>query len=279
MLDHASTPHTPLMQDPAFVQALRMCGQKPVTLPGGLTILQRRFAGLRVVMLPRASPPADLTAQLRHVGLHRSLIVLSPELPCRLGRSLRVMKPRTLSVLPLSGCAKSRRDALHPKWRNQLVRAEGHHLTVTRNRLDPDPKGMVLKLETAQSAARGYLNWPVALTSAFALTAPDQTHVFAASHRGESVAHMVFLTHGQSATYHIGHITNEGRHLCAHNLLLWRAASHFARSNVRDIDLGVLDGRTPGLDRFKRRAGGQPRRTGGTHLVWPGFTQPALAQA
>jgi hypothetical protein len=88
--DHA------LMQDRSFAAALLMCGEHPVTLPWGLTLLNRRVAGVPVLMLPRAAPPPDLGAQLAREGLHRRLLILSPEQPAPMPRSLRVASPRTL---------------------------------------------------------------------------------------------------------------------------------------------------------------------------------------
>ena len=79
---------------------------------------------------------------------------------------------------------------------------------------------------------------------------------------------MLFLSHGSSATYHIGHITPRGKALCAHNLLLWEAGRHLAHLGCRSLDLGRLDPRTPGLDRFKLRGGAQRQETGGTYLIW-----------
>ncbi len=268
MLDDARLPDRALMQDPAFAQAMRLCGQTPVHLPGGLMLLQRRIAGLRIVMVPRAIPPPDLLDQLSALGLHRCPVILSPDVPCALPRSIRLLRPRDICVMSLAGSDADRRARLHPKWRNQVTRAERLNLTVSRSALSPDPDDPVLVTETRQAQARGYANWPAALTAAFAAAAPAQTHLFRATQAGRTVAHMLFLTHGASATYHLGHITADGRRLCAHNLLLWQAASHLARMGCRSLDLGLLDSRTPTLNRFKLRSGGIRRQTGGTHLLW-----------
>ena len=272
MVDEARLPFShSLLQDPAFARALRLCGQQPLHLPCGLMVLQRRIAGLRVVMLPRAAPPPDLMDQLAALGLRRCPVILSPEVPCPLPRCLRLARSRDIAVLPLAGSETERRHLLHPKWRNQLKRAEAAGLTVTHGPLPPDPEGAVLARETLQARARGYANWPAPLTAAFAAAAPAQTHLFRASHAGQPVAHMLFLTHGQTATYHLGHTSAEGRSCCAHNLLLWQAGLHLGQQGITHLHLGLLDRRTPGLDRFKLRSGAIRQPTGGTHLLWHPF--------
>jgi len=269
MFDEALAPRShPLMQDPAFAAALRLCGQAPVQLSGGLTVLQRRVAGVPLAMLPRAIPPPDLSRQLEEVGLHRRPLILSPERPCPLPFAVRLAGSRVRAVLTLDEDAAALRARLHPKWRNQLGAAEGRSVRVIRTRLPADPDSPVLATETAQSRARGYANWPVALTAAFAAVAPRQTHLFQAIANGDVVAHMLFLTHGSGATYHIGHITPRGKAVCAHNLILWEAARHLARLGCCHLDLGILDDSTPDLNRFKLRTGARQQKTGGTHLIW-----------
>ena len=260
---------TPLMQDPAFAAALRLCGEAPVTLPCGLTLLSRRIAGLPVLMLPRACPPADLTAQLAAIGLHRRPLILSPQTCCALPRALRIAPPRALMSVDLRADADARRAALHQNWRHQLGRAVRHDIRILHRPLTQDHP--LPALDAAQARQRGYAGWPVALTRAFARAAPDQTHVFTALHRGHRVAHMLFLTHGSRATYHIGHTSAAGRAHHAHNLVLWTAMNALAAQGITQLDLGPQT--TPQIDRFKRRAGAVATLTGGTWLRWTPLTR------
>ncbi len=260
--DHA------LMQDPAFASALRRCGQKPVTLPGGLIVLLQRMAGLKVAMLPRAVPPDDIADQLRELKLHRCPLILSPDTLCKMPRGLRLRPPRDLAWLDLSGGAGQCRAQMHPKWRNQLRVAENHDIKITCKPLKPDPSSQILMQEKAQSHQRGYLNWPAPLTASFAAIAPEQTHLFSAQYEGQTIAHMLFLTHGSAATYHIGQTTPKGRILNAHNLILWRAIQRFANLGCLRLDLGILDPKTPALNHFKLRTGAIRHQTGGTYLCW-----------
>ncbi|AXI46221.1 GNAT family N-acetyltransferase [Sulfitobacter sp. SK012] len=264
-----ATPATPghaLHQDPSFAAALSLCGQAPVTLPGGLILLHRKLAGIPVAMLPRADPPPDLLAQLKDVGLSRIPLILSPERPLGHMRALRLRKGISTAIIDLQQSDTVRRAALHQKWRNQLCRAEASLLRVTSASLKPDH--ILLSLNEDQARKRGYANWPAPLTAAFASTAPDQTRLFTASLNGTKVAHMLFLRHGHRATYHIGHSTQQGRAHHAHNLLLWTASCWLAVRGSTSLDLGLLNDSTPSHTRFKLRAGARPQLMGGTWLRW-----------
>jgi len=258
-----------LMQDRAFAAALMLCGQSPVLLPSGLLLLSRRIAGVPVLMLPRAVPPPDLSAQLAQAGLQRRPLILSPERPCQMPRAIPLSPALSLWKLDLTAPRAARRAALHQNWRHQLGQAEASPLRVLHRPLNPDHP--LLALEAEQARSRRYQNWSPALTAAFAQAAPAQTHLFTALLRGHAVAHMVFLTHGNRATYHIGHTEAEGRRLHAHNLLLWQAMEALAARGITSLDLGVAT--TPGIDRFKRRSGAKAQPTGGTWLRWSPLAQ------
>lgn len=269
MLDHAAPSDHSLLQDPAFAGALRALGQTPLHLPNGQMILSRRLCGLRILMLPRATPPPDLRAQLAAINLHRLPIILSPTSPCALPRGIRLRAPQTRAILDLAPEVGSRRATLHGKWRNALRRAEKSPLRVRRTTLPPDPDHPLLRAEEAQARARGYGNWPSPLTAAFAATAPSQAHLFTAKIGRTAVAQTLFLRHGASASYHIGHTTEIGKAHAAHNLLLWHAMTWFAENGCHSIDLGLVAPNEPGLTRFKMRTGATLRPTGGTWLHWP----------
>ena len=268
MLDAAADIDTPLMQDPAFAEALRLCGTPPVVLPGGLIVLRRRVLGLSVAMLPRARPPEDLPEILGKAGLARLPLVISPERPCAVAGACAILKPRQTALLHLYADPDRQRAAAHGKWRNQLARAEDHGLRVTDASLPGDPSHPLLLAEAEQARTRGYANWPAALTAAFAAAAPRQTRLFRAEQGGRPVAQMLFLLHGNRATYHIGLTSPEGRAVNAHNLLLMRACSWLSARGCVSVDLGLLDPRTPDLNRFKLRSGAVAARTGGTWLRW-----------
>jgi len=216
----------PLMQDPAFANALRAVGQTPLVLPSGLVVLQQRFAGLRVAMVPRAPVPDDIAGQLRRAGVRRLPLILSPETPQRPPRALRLRAPVARAVIDLRIPPAERRRALHVKWRNQLTKAEGANLRVRVTPAPAQASHRIYRLETEQSRTRRYSHWPCALTAAFAALAPEQTHLFTATHLG-----------------HVAYLDKLG---------------------CETLDLGVMNDRTPTLNRFKTRGGAKPHLTGGT---------------
>lgn len=258
-----------LLQDPAFAAALSLCGESPITLPSGHILLNRRVMGMPLLMLPRATPPPNIYEQLRTKNLHRRPLILSPETPGTRARALKISASQTLLHVDLT---RDLRAALHPKWRNQLRHAEASPLRIRHSPLKPDHP--LLTLEETQAKTNRYQNWPRALTTAFATAAPAQTHLFTATLRGHPIAHMLFLTHGHRATYHIGHTTAEGRAHHAHNLTLYTAMTHLARHGCITLDLGLSNPKTPNLTRFKQRSGAHPQQTGGTWLRWSALAPP-----
>lgn len=262
-----------LLQDPAFAAALHLCGESPVTLASGHILLNRRVLGLPFLMLPRATPPVDLHDQLRAQNLHRRPLILSPESPCKPRGAVPISGPHTLLHLDLT---TDLRANLHPKWRNQLRHAEASALRVRHSHLKPGHP--LLKAEETQAKTNRYQNWPRALTTAFATVAQAQTHLFTATLRGHEIAHMLFLSHGHRATYHIGHTSAAGRAHHAHNLTLFAAMTHLARHGHITLDLGVAHPKTPTLTRFKQRTGARLHATGGTWLRYAPFARPLAPQ-
>jgi lipid II:glycine glycyltransferase (peptidoglycan interpeptide bridge formation enzyme) len=84
----------------------------------------------------------------------------------------------------------------------------------------------------------------------------------------DRVAGMMFLIHGQAATYQVGWTSEAGRDLHAHNLMLWRAIEELRERGVRSLDLGgVNTQRSAGIARFKMATGGTVRQLAGSYLL------------
>jgi lipid II:glycine glycyltransferase (peptidoglycan interpeptide bridge formation enzyme) len=78
---------------------------------------------------------------------------------------------------------------------------------------------------------------------------------------------MLFLIHGQVASYHMGWASEEGRTLNAHNALLWKAMAYLKAEGVSRLDLGGVNTHDlPGISRFKLGAGGQVVTLAGTYF-------------
>lgn len=262
----------PLQQHPNFAAALTLLGRPPLTLANGHLMLTRPFpGGLRLNLLSRAALPAP-EALPDLLGPHRAPLILSPEHPApglaRLG-AVPLMTPATLAEIPLADPG-TMRAALHPKWRNRLKQAELLNLRVTIQPMPPDPMHWLLAAEDAQRRARRYRGWPRMLTVGFVAANPSQARLFTAHRNGAPLAAMLFLRHGEAATYHIGHTTGDGRAASAHTLLMWQAMLWHAARGCRSLDLGLIDtDRAAGLARFKLGAGAVPRTLGGTWGWWP----------
>lgn len=74
----------------------------------------------------------------------------------------------------------------------------------------------------------------------------------------EFIAMMMFLKHGQSATYQVGWSSDVGRKHCAHHLLLWRARTMLQEYGVKQLDLGGINDENDGIKKFKEGTGATP---------------------
>ena len=225
---------------------------------------------------------ADLTAEqkaLAYRALKASaplgwprLMLISPDEPGAAGaealglrKLARVMTGYSTVVLDLELELDALRARLDGKWRNRLAAAETSGLKVEIGGVKPRQYAWLLEKEEAQRAARGYRALPAGFAQAYAgaKTAPggaarDALMILRADRSREPAAAMMFLIHGQAATYHIGWTGPAGRQAGAHNLLLWRAIETLKARGVRRLDLGGVDTETgAGLARFKIGAGGE----------------------
>jgi len=72
---------------------------------------------------------------------------------------------------------------------------------------------------------------------------------------GDVIAAMLFLKHGQCATYQIGWTSEVGRKTCAHHFLLWQARLMYDRDDIHKIDLGGINDQEAGITKFKTGTG------------------------
>ncbi|SIS73276.1 GNAT family N-acetyltransferase [Phaeovulum vinaykumarii] len=240
---------------------------------GTCQILRRR--GLRVILRGPAwdaQAPTDARLRRRVLGrLGRGLSVATPEEAASGPGLVPLMTPRFQARLAL-GPEDQMRAAMQGKWRNRLVKAEAEGLKVARltgHAAEPE-LARLLALDSAQAGARGYRSLGAGFLAGWAAVAPKDLWLYLARGRGtaDPLAMMLFLRHGDGATYHIGWSGVEGRQRHAHNLLLWRAMRDLAARGVHHIDLGDLDDeRSPGLARFKLGCGAMPQKLGPTLWV------------
>lgn len=260
----------PLQQSHEFANTLSALGKTYDRLLDG-TIALRHEGRLPLVLLSRCvSLTASLPAQLKVAGLKRSLILLNPDRPdpgyVQLG-AVPLLSPTTIAELNLTG---DLRRNLRQKWRNRLSHAERFGLRVTRQNLPQRSDNWLLRADLAQQCTRGYRNWPLEMTLAYARSNPGKAKLFTAFDRATPIAAILILCHGQSATYHLGHSGPRGRQTSAHNLLMWNAMNWLKSKGYERLDLGPVSTETgAGLTRFKLGTGAAMRRLGGTWLWWP----------
>ena len=176
-----------------------------------------------------------------------------------------VMTPSTLAYLPVDIPSE---DAMHGKWRNRLRKAEASGLHVTRLPNRFEELTWLINAEQAQQKLRGYRALPASFMAAWLANDKSSVLTLAADQGDAPLAAMMFLRHGNTATYHLGWSSDAGRKSHAHNLLLWKAIKRLSTKGVQTLDLGTLETvNAPGLARFKLGSGAKPHRLGATRIL------------
>lgn len=288
----------PLQQQAAYGAALKRLGGKVSNVKtvtfiengavlGTAQVLLRQpifFGG--IAMLPRG--PIWQTS-LSTAKKQSALALLAQEIPLRGFRTLvvnsenpndaaalknhgyiQIITPQHIAEIDLSLPEEIRLGSQSVKWRNRLRAAQKSRLEIDNSSFPDDPSHYLLKSEARQRKTKGYRALPAAFTIAYRRSNPKNTRLFTARLDGETIAAMLFLLHGESASYHIGWTNEVGRHSNAHNLLIWSACNWAANQGFRQLDLGTVDTESaPGLARFKIGTGACVRSLGGTWIHTP----------
>ncbi len=169
--------------------------------------------------------------------------------------------------LDLSIGVDALRAGLHQKWRNQLVRAERERLRV-RDSHGGAALGWLVERHDEHRRRRGFSGPTGTFAAALALlaTKPQDVLILVAERGSDPVAGVLFLRHGDAATYYLAWTSSDGRDAHAHNRLLWEGIERLADSGVRWLDLGGIDASMLGVSRFKLGLGAPPETLTGTWL-------------
>ncbi|MEI7445881.1 MAG: GNAT family N-acetyltransferase [Burkholderiales bacterium] len=253
--------------------------------------LVRRLGGLVPVALcshgpvfAPGTPPArqaEVLAAIRgSAPLRRPRALLyTPELPLEaaagFSRLRRVMTGHSTVRIDLAREPDAIRAAMHGKWRNRLAAAERAGLKVQRVGGRPAQYRWLLERELAQRQRRGYIALPDGFVETFQEAArgdggrgTDPVLTLRVDVGREPAAGMMFLVHGEAATYQVGWASEAGRDADAHNLLLWHGVLALRERGVRTLDLGGVDtARGAGLARFKIGSGGEVLTFAGSYLA------------
>ena len=187
-----------------------------------------------------------------------------------LSRWRRVMTGHSTVVLDLQPELEVLRAQLDGRWRYSLARAEESSLTVHRVGTNAGQYRWLLDAEMQQREQRGLHGLPLQFFDLYVPSRqqPTKTILTLRADVGrDRVAGMMFLIHGESATYQVGWTNDAGREHNAHNLILWNAIQELRERGVRKLDLGgVNTTRSAGIARFKIGTGGQVLSCAGTFI-------------
>jgi hypothetical protein len=282
----------PLQQSEVWAEALRRLGAEVVALgpdTGGHAVLRTLPLLGRTAMISRGGTGLSVAAAgglraalgARHLVIHAETERDGEALACAGFR--RIAPPRRVAELDLDAPPEVLAARMSVKWRNRLRHALGQGLEVRRRPMPPDPRHWLFAAEAEAARRLRVRPMPPVLVAALCDVAPGTGQLFTVTRRGERLAAMLFLRHGDAATYQTGWTSAAGRALSAGNLCLWRAMVELRELGAVRIELGAADADlAPGLTRFKTGAGGVVRPLGGSWLrsAWlPGPRAPRFSRA
>jgi hypothetical protein len=187
-----------------------------------------------------------------------------------LSRWRRVMTGHSTVLLDITPGLDDLRAQLDGRWRYSLARAEESVLTIHRVGTNAGQYRWLLDAEMQQREQRGLHGLPLHFFDLYVPSRqqPAKTILTVRADVGrDRVAGMMFLIHGEAATYQVGWSGDVGREHNAHNLILWRAIEELRERGVRQLDLGgVNTTRSAGIARFKMGTGGQVLTCAGTFI-------------
>ncbi len=224
--------------------------------------------------LPRAVKLAAAEALHKSApakGFHAVLITPDEEEGFEGSRFKRIYTGAHTVLLDLSDDEETIRKGFNGKWRNRLKAAEKENFTVSRLGRRPDKFAWLLDKDAALMRSIGHRSSNVALVPAYFLAAGKKSILaYEAKSGSERIGGMLFLIHGQGATYHIGWSNEEGKARSVHNLIMWQAICELKKQGVRTLDLGGVEtDMTPGIARFKLGVGGKVVSTAGSWTIRP----------
>lgn len=262
----------PLNQSEAFQRTCERVGLpvQRITNEFGTCLVQSRNLPLlgQFHLLSRGPVLEDRSKRLEFLKqvrgrLSGAMVINASDDACGIG-GLKIAQGAKLAIIDLVN-PDEMRARLHQKWRNQLKKAESAGLTVLDQPLSAVPHSWFLRAEAAQQKARRYKSYPTGFLLAYEAANKGQARLYTAMLNGEPVAGILVLRHGRMATYQAGITTDDGRRLCAHNLLLWQAMTDLQRKRCVQLDLGRAD-LSEGLKRFKFGTGARVEQLAGSFL-------------
>lgn len=162
------------------------------------------------------------------------------------------------------------RKKLDGKWRNALLSAEKHGLSVESGSDDCLFEWMMERYRELM-LEKGFTGAPIALLLALRAHLPAESPllILRAMHGEEAVGGICLVRHGAAATYLLGWNGPAGRHLKANQYLLWNATVSLKQLGLEWFDLGgVNEDDTPGIAAFKLGMKGKRYESVGEYVKW-----------
>jgi hypothetical protein len=231
-------------------------------------VLERR--GIRLISRgPMWLEPVDAVQKrtiLRALARHGGVTMATPGQAMSGCGMVPLITPRHHALWDLTPGIPALRAGLSASWRGHLAQAERRSLPIRQAGSD------ALDRLIAAEAARRKLRCYRALPGAFVRVWPAAYRQVWEWRDGQQIgAGMVFLRHGEWATYQMAWTSNAGRSVFAHGPMLWQAAVALRADGVRMLDLGDVSLSNPGLADFKTGTGATVVPLGATSWVLPGL--------
>ena len=183
----------------------------------------------------------------------------------------RVMTGYSTALIDLNPSMADLRADFDKRFRQPLASAEKSELTVHRVGTNVGQYRWLMDAEQQQRDNRGFQGMPLHFVDAYIASRkqPGQNVLTLRADIGrDRVAGMMFLLHGQAATYQIGWTSDAGRDAHAHNLLLYKGMEALKERGIRSLDMGGINtGRSAGIARFKISTGAKVVTMAGTFWV------------
>lgn len=259
---------TPLQQAPAYGRAMAALGARVrwARIRDGDRVLAHaqvlERGRLRLISRgPVWAADCDRRAVLRRLARWPGLTLATPDEAVAGPGLLPLITPRHHAIWDLKKSENQLLSELCVKFRNRFRKAGGLRIQVG----DAQVAEALMAAEAAQCRARGYR----ALPHAFLRHWAGESLVLHWSPAAQVEAGMIFLRHGNFASYHLGWTSETARQAFAHGPMLWQAALTLQARGVVALDLGTVGAANPGLARFKLGTGARVHALGATVLVLP----------
>lgn len=190
--------------------------------------------------------------------------------PHGLSAMRRIMTGMSTVMLDLSPSMDQLRAQLDGRWRNRLVVGENSEMTIHRVGTNTGQYRWLLDAEMKQRSDKKLDGLPLQFFDLYvdSRKQPVKNILTLRADLGrDRIAAMMFLIHGEAATYQVGWTSDKGRDMHAHNLILWKGIEELRSRGVRMLDLGGVNTiRSAGIARFKMSTGGKVLTLAGTYI-------------